>query len=338
MGKLVKLLGATLASGSLALVMAAAATAQEAADIDALYEAAKQEGKVVYYNSSVPETAARFITAFEETYPGVAVEVTRLGSGALAQRYAAEAESGNVVADVIQQTSTAMLADAFERGWLVEIDDLPAHQAVPDQYKTPYGALAGLFPYSFAINIAQVSGEDMPTSYEDLLDPKWQGRITIPDPRNSETLMAWMWDVRRLYGDEYLTALKGQNVRWASGAVQAAQFAAAGEAAIMLPASLQSVTPLITAGAPLEVLSPAPQPIHAVESNVGISESAPNPNAARLLVNFLLSPEGQAAFLEGEGTSALGEIAGTLNMTDEVTRVVVDEVSGEFPEIDDLLF
>jgi iron(III) transport system substrate-binding protein len=300
---------ALLRTGAALLVASglSVAGAQAQSDTDALVAAAKAECAVTYYAANDPAVSKRLADAFEAKY-GIPVEVVRLASGALAQRFAAEAETSTVAADLIVIAQPAFLKQAVSEGWIADIQGLPSLANWPEAYFDGKLATIGINAITIAWNSSMVSADEAPKSWEDLLDPKWKGKILFADVRTVPAFMGWAKLMRETYGEEFLEKLAAQDLRLVASVVPGSQQIAAGEAPVLAPAIHQVLVPLKTAGAPLEDVLVSPTT--GVELVGGVSAAAPHPNAARLFFGFLLSSEGQALFNAGGGTSVLDGVEG----------------------------
>src|SRR5258707_5106037 len=145
--------GSTLRRRSVLTLLAGAAASGVAraqtppADLDALVSAARAEGEVTLYSAATENVAARVARAFEQKY-GIRMRFLRLGSTPLLQRYATEAEAGNIVADLVITAGRAVpfANQAIERGWVEPIGaaGLPvlAGSQFPRQFNRTVAALA----------------------------------------------------------------------------------------------------------------------------------------------------------------------------------------------------
>lgn len=274
------------------------------------YEGAKAEGEVNYYASNNPALSQRMAVGFNARYPEVKVNIVRLASGPLGKRYATEAEAGNFVADILQLGDPLLIRDGREKGWFTDIDELPAHQAWPEAYKQAHYAVANIFPGTVTYNTNLVNDDNKPKAWTDLLDPKWKGLILAPDLRTSPTNMHWANVMIQTFGEDFLRDLAKQDIRWVPSTVPGTQMLAAGEAALLLQNLRMVSYSVIEAGGPVDDVMLEPNT--GLESLVSISTEASHPNAARLLVNYVLSPEGQALLAKDVGASPLGDIEGAL--------------------------
>jgi iron(III) transport system substrate-binding protein len=276
-----------------------------------LIDAAKEEGSVVWY-SSIPEAPTEAAaSAFEEKY-GVTVEIVRAGSEILAQRYGTERDTGDVVGDVLTFPEDYIFSDYIEKSWLAPFDKekMPALNQWPsDQlYENSY-ALVNIQPIGVAYNTDLVNGEDL-KDWESILDEQYKGKIVLADPG---AIVPWTELLRLLnetYGADYLTSFKEQNFQMQPSAVPGTQQVAAGESALAFPSLYSVVNPLKEQGAPIDIKFF--EPTTGVQQFTAISEGSDHPNASALLVNYLLSAEGQSVLNEGVAASVLEDVAGTV--------------------------
>ena len=326
-----------IGAGALALMAGAPARAQNAgaAEIAKLYEAAKKEGRITFYCSNNPVLTQRVVKAFNAKYPDIRVDVLRLATGPLGKRYMTEVEAGNVVADVLQLADPILIEDAFDKKWLATVDDLPSHVAFPAAFKAQGYAIVGINPHTISYNTQIVKGADIPKKWADLLNPKWKDRIMSADLRVSPLLLDWADLMRQTFGIDYLKQLGAQNIRWVPSTVPGTQQLAAGEVAILAPNQRQVTFSVIEQGGPIEEETPGPWTGH--ESHIGVSAKAPHPAGARLLANFVMSPEGAEALNRDISASPLPNIPGALPLPAQYRRSNLRETFKHQAEILDAL-
>src|SRR4051812_30260070 len=168
---------ALAASGVFAAVASAAPPAS--AVTPQLIEAAKKEGKVVFYTSIDLPVAERIAKAFEAQYPGIAVRVERTGAERVFQRIGQEYASRIHAVDVVNSSDAAHFI-AWKREGILE-PYLPEDVAryYPDEHKDRDGMFASFRAWVCVIgyNTTMVQAAEAPKSYADLLDPKWMGKM-----------------------------------------------------------------------------------------------------------------------------------------------------------------
>jgi iron(III) transport system substrate-binding protein len=306
--------------GALASSASAAALAQSQ---DAISKA-KSEGRATVYGVVDPTSMVKAFQAFKAKY-GIDVDYVRLTSAPLGQRFSAESESGNASADIIIMGDPLFLAKAKSSGWLASPADLPG-EPLPAQVWDGTLAVMSLNPQSLAWNTDLV--KDRPTGWKALIDPKWQGKVAVFDPRNGLPGLQWCVAMREAFGDDFLTRLGKQSVL-ANSAVTGLQQVAAGAMSFYAPAIHVVVDTLTAKGAP--IADALFEPLLPGEQWAAISAHAPHPTAARLLMSFLMSTEGQA-IVNKDGYSARPSIPGTLPLP-KTTSVSPEKAQAQLNDV-----
>src|SRR5216684_4020367 len=143
----------------------------------ALIEAAKKEGKVVYYTSIDLPLAEKIAKAFEAKYPGIAVRVERTGAERVFQRIGQEYGSKIYAVDVVNSSDAAHFIAWKRDGILQAYVPEDVAKFYPAEHKDPDGQFASFRVWLsiIAYNTNLVKAEEAPKSFADLLDPKWKG-------------------------------------------------------------------------------------------------------------------------------------------------------------------
>jgi iron(III) transport system substrate-binding protein len=260
----------------------------------ALIEAARKEGRVVWYTSVDLPLAERIAKSFEAKFPSVACRVERSGAERLFQRIGQEYASNIHAVDVVNSSDAAHFIVWKANGWLDPFlpDDVAKH--LPDAHKDPDGTFASfrVFLCPVAYNTELVKAEDAPRSYADLLDPKWAGKIVKAHPGYSGTILTATFQMARDLGWDYFERLAGQRVMQVQSAADPPKKLALGERAVMADGVEYAVFQLKETGKPIEPVYPAEGTPLIVGPN-GLFKGAPNPNAARLLQCYMFTPECQ---------------------------------------------
>ena len=250
----------------------------------ALIEAAKKEGKVVWYTSIDLSAAERIAKAFDAKFPGIAVRVERNGAERLFQRIGQEYSSRIFAVDVVNTSDAAHVIPWKRNGWLAPYvpEDVAKH--FPAEHKDPDGTFASarvtLCPMAY--NTSLVKPEEAPKSYADLLDPKWAGRIVKAHPGYSGTILTATYQIARDIGWSFFEKLAQQRIMQVQSATDPPKKLTLGERAIMADGGEYVVLQMKEKGDPLEIVYPAEGTPLIVGPNA-IFRNAPNPNAARLL-------------------------------------------------------
>jgi iron(III) transport system substrate-binding protein len=260
----------------------------------ALIEAARKEGKAVWYAAMDLPVAERMARGFEAKYPGIAVRIERTGSERQFQRLAQEYAANIHAADVIHASDASHFVAWKRNGWLAPFvpEDVARH--FPPVHRDPDGcfATARVAVVSLGYNTDLVKPEDAPKSFVDLLHPKWLNKIVKAHPSYSGTIMTSTFQVARELGWDYFEKLANQKVLQVQSAVDPPNKLALGERHVMADGNDFNLVQLKEAGKPVEVVYPLEGSPLIVCPN-GVLKGAPNPNAARLLQSYILSREGQ---------------------------------------------
>ena len=256
----------------------------------ALIEAAKKEGKVVYYTSVDLPLAEKIAKAFEARYPGVAVRVERTGAERMFQRIGQEYGSRIYAVDVVNSSDAAHFIVWRREGILTPFVTEDVAKLYPAEHKDAEGLFAsfriGLSIIAYNTNL--VKAEDAPKSFADLLDPKWSGKMVKAHPGYSGTIMTATFQLQRDLGWGYLEKLAQQKVMQLQSASDPPKKLALGERAVMADGNEYNIFQIKESGGPVE-------PVYATEGTplvVGpnaVFKNAPNPNAARLFQCFCFS-------------------------------------------------
>ncbi len=293
------------AAASLVWAIGAQAQAGKAAsvqaELDALIKAAKAEGEVTWYSSS-PDTQNRRVTdAFGAKY-GIRVNVLRLSSNNLQQRYSAEAGAGNIAADVVVNAgnSVSYAEEGMKKGWVESISEAGIPTIKSGEYPAKFNrgptAIVQITPWLIGYNSEKVKGADVPRDWRDLLKPQFKGQYIMPDPRASDAYLDVLALLLDRYGEGFFNQLRAQNIRFATQGSTAIQSLGAGEGLVVGPTTSANVMIIKVKGAALDMA--VPDLTSGVELQVMLSARAKSkrPNAARLFANYVLSKEGNTVY------------------------------------------
>jgi iron(III) transport system substrate-binding protein len=268
----------------------------------ALIEAAKKEGKVVYYTPIDLPVSERIGKAFEAKYPGIAVRVERTGAERIFQRVGQEYASNIHAVDVVNSSDAAHFIVWKRDGLLAPFvpDDVAKHY--PAEQKDPDGMFAafrvGLCVMGY--NTKLVKAEDAPKSFADLLDPKWAGKIVKGHPGFSGTIMTATYEMSRDIGWDYFEKLVKQRIMHVQSASDPPKKLALGERAIMFDGNEYVLFQVRDTGGAVEPIYPTEGTPLVVSPNA-VFKAAPNPNAARLFQSFCFSAECQQLMVDFGG-------------------------------------
>jgi len=230
---------------------------------------------------------------------GVTVRVERSGSERIFQRIGQEKTSGVHAVDVAVSTDASHLISWKRSGWLdpYRPEDIAKHY--PAEHVDPDGTYATVCASlcTIAYNTNLVRREEAPTSFADLLDPKWKGRLVKAHPGYSGTIMTATFAMVRELGWSYFEKLATQKVMQVQSAGDPPKKLALGERAVEVDGADSIVLLMQEQGQPLEVVH-AREGTPLIVTPMGIFRNAPHPNAARLFENFMFSAEGQQLLVD----------------------------------------
>jgi iron(III) transport system substrate-binding protein len=265
----------------------------------ALIEAAKKEGKCVFYTAMDLQFAERLGKAFEAKFAGIAVRVERSGAERVFTRIGQEYSSNVHAVDVVNTADMSHCIVWKRDGWLAAYLPADVAQHYDKDYYDPDGVhvTTRILVAPIAYNTNLVKAEEAPKSFADLLDPKWKGKIVKAHPAYSGTIMNATFQIVRDIGWDYLEKLAKQNVLQVQSATDSPKKIALGERAVMADGAGYLVIRAKEAGQPVEIVYPAEgTPLAAGPS--AVFKAAPNPNAARLFYNWMHSREGQQLIVD----------------------------------------
>ncbi|MBI4288567.1 MAG: extracellular solute-binding protein [Chloroflexi bacterium] len=269
--------------------------------------AAKKEGAITVYSTGfISDVGQRVAAEFRKEF-GIRMDIL-VGNGAtLLQKILVEQSMKQAVADVFIIGGAGSTSDLIMRGGAASVaGDLPVLRdksvfKVDPVYSPGGEGIVWVLAYSGAnVNINQVKPEDYPKSYKDLLNPKWKGKIITSDPLTTggSTPVYYVPRYYKVVDLDFYRQFAKQDVKfWGGNPREAAMMVARGEYLMEVGNSTDTVGPLMAAGAPLQTVA-FTDGVTGQLGNVVVAKGPPHPNAARVFVNWLLSPAGQRAYTE----------------------------------------
>jgi iron(III) transport system substrate-binding protein len=258
-----------------------------------LVESAKKEQKLIFYTTmDLPQTI-EVVRDFAQKYPFLGLEIHPVETETLVKRIQNEARSGTPTWDVL--LGGGGLFQPLLEANLVVAYHSPQREAVSDALNDSAGYWSGYYinPYVVGYSTTLVKEEEIPKSYDKLLEPRWKGnRIAI-----DSTAHGLLRGLAAAWGEEkavaYLKRLADQQPVMARASIMAVDSLHTGNVAIVIARA-----PVIQ-GYKKKLQSPIDwvsiEPTAAQIDAVMLSAQSPHPNGARLFVDFVLSKEGQTA-------------------------------------------
>ena len=288
-------MAAALVAAGLALAAPARAEAPAPYQVTPELEAAaKAEGQVVFYTATDVAVAEKLAELFRSKYPDIKVQVERAGSERVFQRIGQEYSTGIYNADVIETSDAVHFLMFKEQDWLEPAVPDEVARLWPEDEKDPDGQFAAYRAHLsvLAYNADQVKADEAPKTWNDLLDPKWKGKLVKAHPGYSGTVMTATFVLSKALGWEWFEKLGQQDVMQVQSSTEPPKKLAQGERAVEVDGNEYNVFRLQESGTPLVIVYPEEGTPLAV-GNAAILKKAPHPNAAKLFYAFLFSKDAQ---------------------------------------------
>ena len=255
-----------------------------------LIEGAKKEGQLAIYTSAQSDDMGALVGAFEKKY-GVKVSIWRASSEKVLQRAVQEARANRNTMDIAETNGPEM--ESMHREKILQAVKSPHHADLIAPALRPHGEWVGtrLNVFVQAYNTKAVKKEDLPKRWEDLLDPKWKGKLGI-EQEDSDWLAGVMGEIGEAKGTKLfkeIVAKNGISVR--KGHTLLTNLVVSGEIPLALTVYNYKAEQLKGKGAPIDWFSIGTA--IARPNGVGVARRAPHPHAAVLFYDFEISEEGQ---------------------------------------------
>lgn len=288
----------------------------------ALVERAKKEGTFMLYSSMNTPDVNQLFDGFRKRYPFIAPKAYTTRSAALLERVITEARAGKQFADVIQGNAFTLYLLA-KRGH-TDAYLSPEAKTYPDSFRDPASGWIAVYLQLNVIgyNTKLVSRSEAPKGYDDLLNPKWKGRMGLDDKQ-----YIWFDGMLKALGREkglaYFKRLAGQAINFRSGNSLLANLLAAGEFGVLINTRPESVDELKQKGAPVEWVTPRPTTANVLP--IAIAKNAQHPNAGKLFMDYMLSEEGQKLLISMGRTPVRPAVAATNPRLSQGIEIAVND-------------
>lgn len=292
-------------SATLSEVASKAASLSGKQRADFLMSGAKKEGQMVYYGTLPVNQFAALKSAFDSRYSFLDLKNYYSPRQGILNRALNEARAGRHAVDAIQVDVSygyQLLSEGLIQPYL-----FPARQRFYESTYDRQGSWYSMYHLTIALlyNTRFVNSDIVPRHYDDLLNPMWKGKLVF-DPEAGFLLAALEQAWGRGKAVEYLTRLSRQDLTYRRGGSLTTQLVAAGEYPIAIAVNGETSAAIRDQGAPLGLTVLAPKVIK--PEGFFLAKHAPNPHAALLFTDWILSEDGQKflALTLGKGTSMKG--------------------------------
>jgi iron(III) transport system substrate-binding protein len=305
----------------------AAASAAMPADWNQLVEQANKEGKLILFGAPDNHFRTKVVGAFNKQYPKVKVEYRiATKTSDLVSKIGAEKRAGIHQIDLVLWGSNGIYSELIPAGYMTPIKEMLVLPEFGDSSKWAQGKLeysdteekyiaayAQSEGVQFMVNKSLVDMSKL-TSYEDLLDPRYAGKIVIGHPAHVGQSRYAFGYFYMLYGEDYFRKLAAQKPAVVKDVKQMIEWVAHGKYAIGIsPGGQHALIEMIDAGIPIAGMQAKEGGYYSPGySNVSAMKQAPNPNAAKLFANWIFTREAQEVVVALDGSSVRSDVAKSL--------------------------
>jgi len=308
-----------------ALILIDVAGRLQASD-EATIQGAKKEISLVVYTSMTVDQAQKLNDAFRSKYPFLQINMFRAVGERLLTKIMTEAQAGKFDFDIVQSAETQ--AYFLKKRNLLGKYLSPELKNIQKGFFDPDGYWSAVYmmPNVIGYNTRMVKRSEVPRSDEELLNPKWKGKIGM-----DHTKPEWFaWRLKRM-GEEkglaYMKRLGAQEFRLYAGLTILTNLLAAGEFPLVLNTYLHNAEEAKRKGAPVDWV--AQDPVFTKFQPIGIGAKAPHSNAAKLFVDFILSEDGQKIIASFGRVPTRRGVASSVQGLDKLNFAIDDIGAGD---------
>lgn len=284
---------------------------------DRTVTAAKKEGRVSLYAAyGLADARDVFIDTIKNKF-GLDLEMTVARGGQLSAKLTTERSAGLYLADVymggmsdiVNSLFPNKMVDTIEPGLILpEIKDpqmwIGGKLPIWDKERRAFSSLAQIGSRT-AINTTMVRPDEI-TAYNDIINPKWKGKIAMTDPTISGSGGSWVFLAGKLMGTDYIKEVIKQEPFITRDSRLLSEWLARGKYAIGLGIDTSATKTFIQVGAPLYLVPRFREgmELRGSSGHVLFINKAAHPNAAIVFVNWMLSKEGQTVLSKANGVAS----------------------------------
>ena len=254
---------------------------------------AEAEGEFTFYSHDSEPAIAGILEAFSKDFPKIKGKYVRAQTGTLYSRTIAERSANKFTADVIQFSELTTAADFQKRSGYQNYISPEAEHYSPEHMSDPPGNYfwVGVTFAGLSYNTEKVKPEDAPKSWKDMTKPIWLNATNVKMSNSGMQFVQW-YELRKLYGDAFWSEFAKVRPRGFDSRAQQFERLAKGDDKLCALAEYAGYLLVKQKGAPVEFVAPT-DGLPATPALCGIADRAPNPEAARLFIDWQMSTRGQ---------------------------------------------
>lgn len=296
--------GALLAIAALTLTVIAGCGGGKPA---ATPQASGPKGIVMIYTSIYPDIIELIKPAVKKQFPDLEVQWFQAGTEKVMAKIAGEIEAKKIQADLIMVADPSYYLTLKDQNLLLKYDSPNRSGVKINKDNDGYWTGVRISNMIIAYNTAKVAAADAPKSFKDLLDPRWQGKIAMPSPLLSGTAYVAAGELADKYGWKYFEDLKANGLKVEEGNSAIQNKLVRGEyLAVMILE--ENILKMAAKGEPVKVVYPDDGTI-VIPSPIAIFNTSQNQEAAKAVLDWFLSREGQEVIVKGWMHSVRDDVA-----------------------------
>jgi iron(III) transport system substrate-binding protein len=253
--------------------------------------AAKREGTVTWYTSTPVEAAQKIGKLFEDQ-TGLKVQLFRSGGSAVLRRFQQEIDAKKTVADVLTVSDSAAMSTLIKRDLLVPFRP-KNFEKVPAEAKDAQGRYIAQRLNMVVILARADKGLGMPKNWTDLTDPKYKGKMVMPDPSFTANQLMAVGTLSQKYGWGFYEKLKANDIMIVQGNQQVSDTLKSGERLLAASGNDSYAWNDREDGHKIQTVFPT-DGVFVIPAPTAVIKGAPHPNAAKAFAEFMLSDAVQA--------------------------------------------
>jgi iron(III) transport system substrate-binding protein len=257
---------------------------------------AEAEGEMLFYTHDSDPAGAAIVEAFSKDFPKIKASYLRAQNGALYAKLLAERSAGRFAVDVVQFSEVSTAIDFQKKGGYEHYES-PQGAAYPaDALGTPRGYFffSGIDFVGIVYNSDKVPAADAPKTWKDLLKPRWRNVISCKQSTSGMQFVQW-FELKKLYGDGYWKEFGKLRPHAFDSRAQLFERLAKGDEQATILGEWAGYQLVKDRGAPVVFVAPE-DGLPATPLATGIVSKPAHPEAARLFLDWLMSPKGQTLY------------------------------------------